>query len=102
MKYVEIADRLLKQEGVNLSTVMNHPCLRYKGKFFAMMFMMQDSLLIKVSSARVNELIETGVGRPFNITGKKFKEWVLIPLEYESDYEALMSEALDYAAGRKS
>jgi hypothetical protein len=33
----------------------------------------------------------------FNFTKKRFKEWVLIPLEFEEDYESFLQEALDYA-----
>lgn len=101
MSYVEAADKLLKLEGVQLSTIMNHPCLRYKKDFFAMLFKQVECLVIKLPAGRVDELIDTGVGRPFNITGKKFKEWVMIPIEHESDFENYMTEALDFAKGNK-
>jgi hypothetical protein len=37
----------------------------------------------------------------FNFTKKKFKEWVLIPQEFEDDYEAYLKEALAYAKSKK-
>ena len=102
MPYDEIADRLSQEEdGVEISTMMKTPCLRYKGDFTAMMFEKEDCLIVKVSPARVNELIETGAGREMNFTKKKFKEWVLIPREFEDKFEAYIREALDYAKSKQ-
>lgn len=56
-----------------------------------------NALIIKVSPDRVNELIDAGIGKAFNATGKRFKEWVLIPPECENNYEGYIYEALDYA-----
>jgi len=97
MPYQEVAEKMLQENGVEQSTMMKTPCLRYKGNFMAMMFEKEDALIIKVSPQRVNALIAEGEGRPFNFTKKQFKEWVLIPLEYEGDYEAYIYEALRYA-----
>lgn len=91
---------LLKQDGVELSTMMKTPCLRYRGEFLTMMFEKEDALIIKVAPERVDELIAEGIGREFNFTKKRFKEWVLIPLEFEEDYERYMYEALQYAQGK--
>ncbi len=62
-----------------------------------MMFGKGDGLIIKVSPERVNELIDAGEGTEFNFTKKRFKEWVIIPLEFEEDYERYLYEALEYA-----
>ena len=97
MGYDEIADKMAKESGVERSTMMKSPCLRYKGDFMAMMFDKEDCLIIKVPPARVDALIEAGDGREMNFTKKKFKEWVLIPREFEDKYEAYIGEALDYA-----
>ena len=97
MSYDQVADKILREDGVEQSTMMKAPCLRYKGDFMAMMFDREDALIIKVSPERVNELITAGKGREFNFTKKRFKEWVLIPLEYEAEYESYMYESLEYA-----
>ena len=89
------------ESGVEQSTMMGTPCLRYRGEFIGMMFDKEDSLIIKVSSERVNELIANGEGNEFNFTKKRFKEWVLIPLEFEEKYEAYIGEALAYAKAKK-
>ena len=53
---------LLEEEGVEESTVMKTPCLRYEGDFIAMMFEREDALIIKVSPKRVDELVADGRG----------------------------------------
>ena len=64
--------------------------LRYNGVLFAMMLDKAGALIIKVSPERVNDLINNDIGMEFNFTKKRFKEWVLIPLEYQDDYEYFM------------
>lgn len=100
MDYDEIAQKLAKEPGVEQSTMMKTPCLRYKGDFMAMMFEKEDCLIVKVPAARVDALIASGDGREMNFTKKKFKEWVLIPRKFEDKYEAYIHEALDYARSK--
>lgn len=102
MSYAAAINKALQEEGVEESTMMGTPCLRYKGDFMAMMFEKEDSLIIKVSADRVNEIIENGEGNEFNFTKKKFKEWVLIPSEFEDTYEGYVLEALAYVRGKKT
>ena len=85
---------ILQHDGVELSTMMKTPCLRYKGSFLAMMFGKEDALIIKVAPERVNELIASGIGMEFNFTKKRFKEWVMILLEFQDDYPDYIKEAL--------
>lgn len=61
----------------------------------------ENALIIKVSPERVAELISERKGKPFNFTKKRFKEWVLIPLEYEKEYEGLLYESLAYVKTKK-
>ncbi len=88
---------VLNEAGVEVSTMMKTPCLRYKDDFLSMFFDKEDALIVKVSPERVNELVEKGVGMEFNFTKKRFKEWVLIPLEHLDDYDDYIFEALAYA-----
>ena len=97
MSYESAVARLLMEPGVEMGTLMKGPCLRYRGAFIAAMFELADALIIKVSPERVNALIEEGIGKEFNFTKKRFREWVLIPLDYEDDYEDYIREALKYA-----
>ena len=100
MRYNDVADRIIREQGVEQSTMMKTPCLRYKGDFMAMMFEKEDALIIKVSPKRVDELIADGKGMEFNFTKKRFKEWVLIPLEFEDEYEQFIYESLAYVKGK--
>ncbi len=97
MSYDQVANKIIQEEGVEHSTMMKTPCLRYRENFIAMMFEKEDALIIKVSPDRVNELVAEGKGNEFNFTKKRFKEWVLIPLDYEDEYESYIYEALEYA-----
>ena len=97
MSYEQVVDKIVQEEGVELSTMMSTPCLRYKGNFMAMMFAKEAALIIKVPASRVNELISEGKGNEFNFTKKRFKEWVLIPVDYEDEYESYIYESLEYA-----
>ena len=98
--YEAAKQRLLMEPGVEMGTLMKGPCLRYRDTFIAAMFDKADALIIKVSPERVNELIEEGIGMEFNFTKKRFKEWVVIPLDFESEYEHYIREALGYAKGK--
>ena len=100
MSYNDAVNNLLKEDGVELSTMMKTPCIRYKGEFLGMMFDKQDCLIVKVSPKRVDEIIAEGFGMEFNFTKKRFKEWVLIPESQQKDYDRYMSEALDYAKSK--
>jgi len=100
MSYEHAVRKMLLKSGVEQSTMMKTPCLRYKGEFLAMMFDKADALIIKVSHERVNALIDEGVGLEFNFNKKRFKEWVLIPLDYEDEYVSYIEEALEYAKAK--
>jgi len=101
MRYDQVVNKIIQESGVEQSTMMKAPCLRYKGDFMAMMFDKEDALIFKVSPERVNELITAGKGKEFNFTKKRFKEWVLIPLEYEDEFESYIYESLEYAKKKR-
>ena len=48
VSYSQAVARLLKEDGVEESTMMKTPCLRYKGSFMAMLFEKEEALIIKV------------------------------------------------------
>jgi hypothetical protein len=101
MTYDKVAEKIIQENGVEKSTMMKVPCLRFKGDFMAMMFEKEKALIIKVSPERVNELIVEGKGLEFNFTKKRFKEWVLIPLEYKNEYESYIYESFEYLKKKK-
>ena len=101
MSYQQLAQQFTQQDGVEESTMMGSPCLRYKGEFVTMMFDKQESLIVKLPADRVNELIADGDGNEFNFTKKRFKEWVLIPMEFEDRFSGYVEEALAFAKSKK-
>ena len=100
MTYQEIVNQLTQQDGIEESTIMKSPCLRYQGDFVAMMFEPEESLIVKLSAARVNEIIDASEGSEFNFTSKKFKEWVMIPLDFEDKFMGYVLEAIAYAESK--
>lgn len=81
--------------------MMGSPCLRYRGVSVAMMFERQDSLIIKVSSKPVNQIIADDEGNEFNFTRKRFKQWVLNPMQFANRFLAYIEEAIEYAKSKK-
>lgn len=83
--------------GAERSTMMGFPCLRIDGTFFASMDHRTGDLVIKLPAARVDELIESGVGEPFAPNGRRFKEWTVVTNRDEALWEELTHEALEFA-----
>jgi hypothetical protein len=100
MSYKFAVEALLNEAGVESSAMMKTPCLRYHGEFIGMWFDKEDAMIIKIAPNRVQELIDEGKARPFDFTGKKFREWVLIPMELETEFGCYLKEALEYAKVR--
>ena len=48
MEYDKIAAKLANEPGIEQSTMMKSPCLRYKGDFIGMMFAREDCLIVKL------------------------------------------------------
>ena len=100
MSYDHACDMMLLKEGVVISTMMKTPCLRYHDEFLGMWFEKADALIVKLPHSRVQELIENDLGLEFNFTKKPFKEWVLIPLDFEDQYLGYLEEALEFAKSK--
>jgi TfoX/Sxy family transcriptional regulator of competence genes len=66
--------------------------LKVDDRIFAMVS--RGELVVKLSKARVDELIATGAGKPFDAgRGRPMKEWVSIAPERADDWPALADEA---------
>lgn len=99
-----IADALIDRGGAQPGTIMGFPCLRSasggkngEGEFVAMPFR-DGSLVVKLTADRVAELIDEGLGAPFNITGRTFTEWVVASEPDRSRWTDLLQEGLSQAA----
>jgi TfoX/Sxy family transcriptional regulator of competence genes len=67
-------------------------------KIFAMR--VRGQLVIKLRSARVDELIERGVGKRFELGQKRMKEWIALFSASEERCLSLSREAMEYVASQ--
>lgn len=94
-----IAARLsLEDPRVAEGTIMNGRCLRVGGEFLALVDYKDSGLVVKLTRARVDELIAEGVGRPFAPAARVFKEWVSVPRPDARRWEALLREGIALAS----
>ncbi|KAA1249463.1 hypothetical protein F0Q45_14935 [Mycobacterium simiae] len=95
-----LAQHLLARQEVTRSTMMGLPCLRVGGAFFASCDRKTDDLLVKLSAARVAELISTGQAEPFAPAGRQFREWAAVPFAKRRAWKPLLQESLAFVEGR--
>jgi hypothetical protein len=55
-----------------------------------------SGLVVKLPKARVAQLVESGVGRPFGPAGKVFGEWVAVPEVDEERWAELLREGVGF------
>jgi hypothetical protein len=82
------------QEG----TIMNGRCLRAGEEFLALVDYKGSGLVVKLPKARVAELIDSGVGRPFAPAGRVFKEWLSVPKPDRKLWLTLMREGIAFVS----
>ena len=87
----------LARDGVTKSTMMGFPCLRRDGAFFACVHRTGEAMIVKVSKARVEALVEAGMGEHFAPNGRVFREWVAIPTELAASWPERLEEAWAFA-----
>jgi hypothetical protein len=95
-----LAAELQAEDGrVVEGTIMNGRCLRVGKEFLALVDFKGSGLVIKLPRARVEELVRTGVGRPFAPAGKVFREWVAVPEPDAEFWRALLREGAAFVGG---
>jgi hypothetical protein len=82
--------------------MMGYPCVRLAGRFLATYDEKAGSLVVKLPSDRVAELVRTGAGDPFAPAGKVFREWVAIPTIDRRLWQTLLAEAVTFARSAPS
>lgn len=93
-KWSEVKEHFLKMSDVQ----KQGESLKTKKKMFAM-FNKHDDFVLKLPKDRVEELIRSGEGRPYDPgNGKIMKEWVIIPIEKSKKWIDYTSEAKIFAA----
>jgi hypothetical protein len=98
--FQEMSAGSVARPGVATGTMMGFPCLRVSGAFFASCDHRTGDLIVKLSRARVEQLIADGIGKPFAPAGRVFREWVLITDRDENLWTALIDEAREFVGGR--
>ena len=95
----DLAEELLvTRTGVTRSTMMGFPCLRINGSFFATFDWRNGHLVVKLTAARVAELVATGAALPFAPAGRTFREWAAIPPSDSESWPGLVEEAVSFVA----
>jgi uncharacterized protein YndB with AHSA1/START domain len=92
------AERLLQRDpNVERGRMFNAVGLKAGGKFFA--FPRGDEIVLKLPAERVEELVTTGAGNPFDAgKGRPMKEWVTVRPTDGSDCAEYMLEARNFLA----
>lgn len=82
-------------------TLMNGRCARVGEEFLALVDHKGSGLVVKLPPARVEALLETGVGRPFAPAGRVFRGWVSIPTPDRTLWGELLREGVAFVAPRR-
>ena len=78
------------------SSAFGASALKVGGKIFAML--VRGELVVKLPRARVEALVSSGAGRPFDMgAGRVMREWVSVPIDSAADWHAVVTEACDFA-----
>ena len=87
----------VKEHFLKMSSVEKQgESLKISRKMFAMLS--KGNYVLKLPKERVQELINSGEGLPYDPgNGKIMKEWVIIPVEYSHKWIEFASEAKKFA-----
>ncbi len=99
MLFWDLAEEMYADPAVARSTMMGFPCLRVNGAFFASLEPSTDHLIVKLSEARVGDVIDRGIGRSFAPNGRVFREWVAVQQPDHDTWNSLLREAKEFVGG---
>jgi hypothetical protein len=88
------AELIAEDPRVVEGTIMSGRCLRVGDEFLALVDYKGSGLVVKLSKPRVEELVASGVGKPFAPAGRVFREWVSVPEVDRRRWRALLREAV--------
>jgi hypothetical protein len=80
------------------STIMGGRCLRVGKEFLALVDYKGSGLVVKLPKARVKELVESGVGKPFAPAGRVFGEWLFVPKPDRRRWLSLLREGIAFVS----
>jgi TfoX/Sxy family transcriptional regulator of competence genes len=103
-RFEQLVDELVGLDGVSPPSPgrgFGSSALKFHGKIFAML--VRGQLVVKLSRARVTELVAAGEGTHFDANkGKPMKEWFALAASSGLSWSDLSREALDHAAAARS
>jgi hypothetical protein len=79
-------------------SIMNGRCLRVGKEFLALVDYKGSGMVVKLPKARVEELIQSGVGQSFAPAGRVFKEWLSVPRPDRRLWLALLREGVAFVS----
>lgn len=97
-RFWALADDLLVLPDVTRSTMMGRPCLRVAGAYFASWERGSGAMIVKLSEAAVDDLVDEGRAEPFAPAGRRFREWAAIPADRVESWPELLDAAHRHVA----
>jgi TfoX/Sxy family transcriptional regulator of competence genes len=98
-RFERLVDEFVAIDGVGPPSAgrgFGSSALKFHGKIFAML--VRGHLVVKLSKARVSELVASGEGRHFDANkGTPMKQWFTLDEPAGRSWSALSQEALDQA-----
>ena len=96
----QVAAPYLERPGVTRSTMMGYPCLRLHGDFFASWDPHHLQLVAKLDRIAATNMIDTAQAEAFAPSGKRFREWVAVPIDNRDRWETILEAAFGHALRR--
>lgn len=100
-QFWELAEPHLASGRLIEGTMMGHQCLRTArtNGFVATIERATGNVVMKLSKARVAEMVAAGTGLSFAPAGKIFREWVAVPDIDEDTWVTLLEESIHFVDG---
>ena len=96
-----LTEPFLVRPGVSRSTMMGYPCLRLDGDFFASWDPHHEQLIVKLDQPTATALIDAGRAEPFAPSGRRFREWIAVPVARQRSWRRFLDDAFDHAVARR-
>lgn len=96
----DCAGQLYDTPGVEEGTIFGFRCLRVDEQFVGLPA--NGELWVKLPEARVNELIDEGIGEECRPNGRRFREWMAVRHIDEGLWIDLLEESIDFVRPDRS
>ena len=98
--YNQVKDHFIDEDQVIVNFGKGAQGIKFGKKLFVMFY--KGELVVKLSPARVTELVSSGEGLPHDVgTGKPMEDWVKFPLSKKDKWIQYCEESKSYVIGEK-